>query len=354
MHRTRQKGTPAWIAYLLAGGLLLAACSPFMEQPPAAATEDVAEQVVFRVFFTSPDQLERPEGIRALVESINQAQDSVRVAMYNLSLDEVGVALLAANRRGVEVQLVMETGSMDNLWTQRLLNAGIPIVGDGREGLMHNKFVIIDESEVWTGSLNLTGSGVSLDYNNLVQIHSAEAAANYTAEFTEMFADGAFGPDEGRDTPFPVLTLSGRRVEFYFAPDDHPAGRVLELVRGARKSIEMLAYSFTLDELGEALQEKQAGGVAVRIVCDEDQVRGQGAECPILQQAGLDVRLDGSEGLMHHKVIVIDGEVVLFGSFNFTRSANERNDENLVVVFDSGMAGLFQAEFERIYEQSHE
>jgi phosphatidylserine/phosphatidylglycerophosphate/cardiolipin synthase-like enzyme len=53
-------------------------------------------------------------------------------------------------------------------------------------------------------------------------------------------------------------------------------------------------------------------------------------------------------------VIVIDSSIVIFGSFNFTRSANERNDENLVVVFDSEMARLFQMEFERIYELSDE
>jgi phosphatidylserine/phosphatidylglycerophosphate/cardiolipin synthase-like enzyme len=68
-----------------------------------------------------------------------------------------------------------------------------------------------------------------------------------------------------------------------------------------------------------------------------------------LQQAGLDVRLDNSEGTLHHKLLLIDGRIIATGSYNFTRSAEQANDENVVIFDDPGAAALLQAEFKRLY-----
>jgi phosphatidylserine/phosphatidylglycerophosphate/cardiolipin synthase-like enzyme len=78
----------------------------------------------------------------------------------------------------------------------------------------------------------------------------------------------------------------------------------------------------------------------------------QGTEYDVFQQYGLDVRLDGNGGQMHHKVIIIDRSIVITGSYNFSASAETRNDENLVIIHSPVIAGYYLDEFQRVYDQA--
>jgi phosphatidylserine/phosphatidylglycerophosphate/cardiolipin synthase-like enzyme len=124
------------------------------------------------------------------------------------------------------------------------------------------------------------------------------------------------------------------------------------LIRGAKDRIYVAIYSFTSDRLAEALIEARRRGVDVRVVMERREANVTGSEYPRLLGAGVDVRLDANPGLMHHKFMVIDGEIVVTGSYNWSAAAEERNDENLVVIRDKGVAGAFEREFERIWSQS--
>src|ERR1044071_5701737 len=115
----------------------------------------------------------------------------------------------------------MESTNMDRSDPQRMIEAGIPIIGDNRDGLMHDKFIVVDRSEVWMGSMNFTDSGAYDDNNNMMRIRSTKMSENYTKEFEEMFVDNMFGPDAVPETPNPRLTIDGTLVETYFSPDDH-------------------------------------------------------------------------------------------------------------------------------------
>jgi phosphatidylserine/phosphatidylglycerophosphate/cardiolipin synthase-like enzyme len=87
---------------------------------------------------------------------------------------------------------------------------------------------------------------------------------------------------------------------------------------------------------------------------EDEQVNSNvGTEFDPFKQAGLDVLRDGNVGQMHHKFMVIDNSIVIFGSYNFTNSAEDRNDENLLVIYNSEIAGQFIAEFQRVYAQAH-
>ena len=79
-----------------------------------------------------------------------------------------------------------------------------------------------------------------------------------------------------------------------------------------------------------------------------------GTEFDLFRQAGLDVRIDGNAGQMHHKVFIVDGKIVAFGSYNFSKSAEERNDENIIIVYNQQIAEFFMQEFERVYAEAHE
>ena len=290
-----------------------------------------------------------------LVEAIDAARLSIDVAAYSLSLNSVRNALLRAHDRGVTVRMVMETGNMDRSDPKIMMEAGIPIVGDNSDGLMHNKFVVIDKSEVWLGSMNFTDSGTYEDNNNLMRIHSTEMAENYGKEFEEMFVENAFGEKVVPETPHPVVTIDETRIDVFFSPDDGVLNALVPLLNSAKQSIHFLAFSFTSNELGDIVRAKAEAGLTVAGVMDEEQISSnQGTEFDPFQQAKLDVLIDGIAGLMHHKVIIIDEKIVAFGSYNFSKSAEERNDENLLIVYDADIAKQFILEFGRVWKQAHD
>jgi phosphatidylserine/phosphatidylglycerophosphate/cardiolipin synthase-like enzyme len=170
-----------------------------------------------------------------------------------------------------------------------------------------------------------------------------------------MFMDDLFGPDVRVGTPHPSLTIDGIRVETYFSPDDGAAARLKELIETARESIYFMAFSFTSDELAEAIIKRAEAGITVAGVLDESQVLSNtGGEWERMNQAGLEVRLDGNPRNMHHKVMIIDGEVVVTGSYNFTANAETRNDENLLVIYSSRIASQYMVEFQRVYDEGRQ
>jgi phosphatidylserine/phosphatidylglycerophosphate/cardiolipin synthase-like enzyme len=326
---------------------------PFVEEIPVHVGYGY-QGSFFELYFTDPTNpasKQESGGIeQAIIASIDSARLSVDVAIYSLSLREVANALLRARDRGVAVRVVMESDNRENSVPQALIDGGLPILGDRREGLMHDKFVIIDRSEVWTGSLNFTVNGAYEDNNNLVHIRSVKIAENYTTEFEEMYTDDLFGPDVLAATPNPSVTLDGIQVETYFSPDDSVAARLVALLQGAQESIYFMAFSFTSDEIAQVMRERASTGLIVSGVMDDSQVKSnQGSEFDPFIQAGLTVRRDGNPGLMHHKVIIIDRSIVITGSYNFTASAEDRNDENVIIFFSPQIAELYLAEFERVF-----
>ena len=142
-------------------------------------------------------------------------------------------------------------------------------------------------------------------------------------------------------------------VEVYFSPDDGTASSLVNLIQGAKECVFFMAYSFTSDDIAQAMLDRARVGVTVAGVFDESQVKSnRGGEYDNLLSSGLDVRLDGSRDRMHHKVIVIDGRVVITGSYNFSASAEERNDENTLIIHSPGIAAQFLEEFERVYDKA--
>ena len=311
----------------------------------------------FELYFTNPSSPLSPQGTGGvdgpIVDAIDAARLSVDVAAYSLSLNSVRNALIRAQDRGATVRVVMESTNMDRSDPQRLIEAGIPVVGDNRDGLMHDKFIIIDKSEVWLGSMNFTDGGAFDDNNNLIRIHSTKMAENYIKEFEEMFVDNMFGEEILPETPNPTITLDGTRIDVYFSPDDGALAGLVPVLESARESIYFLAYSFTSNQLGEIFRQKAAEELTVAGVMDEEQVRSnQGTEYDPFRQADLDVRLDGIDGLMHHKVFIIDESIVVLGSYNFSQNAEQRNDENLLIIYDPVIAEQFLFEFQRIQQQA--
>ena len=344
--------------------ILLTSCLPSTSLTPllpvptiTPTTDEVPAGDWYTVYFTDPDSPSAstfrggPDSF--LAEAIRGARISVDAAIYHLNLWSIRDALIAAHESGVRVRVVLESDNQDEVEVQDLQDAGIEILGDRRESLMHNKFVVIDGVEVWTGSMNFTINGAYRNNNNLIRIRSSRLAENYTSEFEEMFVRDMFGDRIVKNTPHPTLTIDGTQIETFFSPDDETAVRIVELVEGAQDSIYFLAFSFTSDEIADAMLARASNGVSVSGVFEESQYHSNaGTEFNRLLDAGMDVRLDGNPFNMHHKVIIVDQSIVIFGSYNFSRSAEERNDENTLIVHNTDLAAQFMAEFERVYNKA--
>jgi phosphatidylserine/phosphatidylglycerophosphate/cardiolipin synthase-like enzyme len=323
---------------------------------PGAIVETPAATEWIEVLFTDP-QAPDADSFRggpdeALSAAIDAARYSVDVAALDLDLWSLRDALIRAHLRGVTVRVVVDSDHFEVDEIQDLVEAGIEVVQDHRPSLMHHKFVIIDRSQVWTGSMNFTVNGAYRNDNNLVRVQSVNIARDYAREFEEMFVHDRFGALSLADTPYPSVMIEGVLVEVWFSPDDGVIDRVVELVSQSQDEVVIMAFALTSDPLAEALLERAQAGVSVVGVIERGQAGNAGSDVERLRQGGIELLLDGNSANMHHKVIIIDGSIVITGSYNFSRNAEEFNDENLLIIHHPSLAARFLLEWERVYTQA--
>lgn len=137
----------------------------------------------------------------------------------------------------------------------------------------------------------------------------------------------------------------------YFSPKGGCKDTLISWINRANISIHILIYSFTLDQIGEALIEAYRRGIDIKVVFEKDQVT-KDSEYWRLKEAGIPVRNDTNPRLMHNKIMIVDGEVVITGSYNWSKSAEEWNNENLIIIRSRDVAKIYEEEFERIWSES--
>ena len=143
---------------------------------PAEVTEPSASGGWYSLYFNSP-QYPDEEATRvhtmkkALVNVINGAEETLDISIYEMDLEEVGDAILAAEERGVVVRIVTDSDTIEEDETLiRLHKEKVPMVEDNRSAIMHNKFMVVDSKAVWTGSYNFTHNGTYRNNNNAIYI----------------------------------------------------------------------------------------------------------------------------------------------------------------------------------------
>lgn len=319
----------------------------------------VAGETWYEIYFTDPTcppEAERRGGIdEVIADDVARATSRVDVAAFDLDAEPLVNALIALEADGITVRVVTDSDNEALNSINRLRRNGISVVTDDRSALMHNKFIVIDDAIVWTGSLNYTTNGAYCNNNNAVRIVSDRLADNYTAEMDEMYEERSFGPRSPTDTPRRQLQIDRVLVENYFAPEEEIAPIIARVVESGRSEILFMAFSFTHEAIGEAILERAENDVTVRGVFETVGSETPFSYYPVLRDAGLStlsVRQDGNPRIMHHKVIVVDGEIVVFGSFNFSASANDSNDENVLIVHDPDFASYFVEEFEFVWDEA--
>ncbi|MDX9720298.1 MAG: phospholipase D-like domain-containing protein [Myxococcota bacterium] len=139
------------------------------------------------------------------------------------------------------------------------------------------------------------------------------------------------------------------QFEAYFSPGNECRDRIVGLINGARRAIDVAVFTISDDAIARALLDAQQRKVKLRIVSDDEKSQDLGSDIAQFERAGIAVRTDRSAGHMHHKFAIFDETQVLTGSYNWTRSAATQNEENIVVSDDPELREAFQAEFETLW-----
>ncbi len=328
--------------------------------------------------YMGPVVLGAPDDLDAVVGSfIDEATDSLAIAVQEIDSEPVARRIIAARQRGVQVRVVLEgdylvegTARPDpwvvlriggtNEGNRQILNAflraRVDVILDLNPRIFHQKFIVRDEGEpgsaVLTGSTNftLTDTGHNTDgrgnnLNHIVVLHGATAASQYLAEF-ERLRSGTFGDLHERVESRPREFNLGRiRVKPLFAPRHGPEMEVMKQMLKAKSSIDFAMFTFSntsgIDDTMLRLAQIDPP-MRIRGVLDRGQGVQSWAPTQALKAAGVELYMNkpGTEvRKLHHKLMVIDEQLVIAGSFNYTEPATLFNDENIVVLGDLDATG---------------
>ena len=148
-----------------------------------------------------------------------------------------------------------------------------------------------------------------------------------------------------------ISTLA--KIEVYFSLSDNPQKEIIQNINRAQASINIAMYIFTDREIALPLVKAQERGVKVRLYLDKDQVEYQYSQSRFLVQKGIKTRVSSNKYIMHNKFAIIDNRLLLTGSYNWTFSANNRNDENLMVIDDPEIIEIFQNQFVNLWTNKY-
>lgn len=376
---------------------------------------------------------------RVITDNISNAKQSLDIAVQELRLPNIAKAIVDAKLRGVQVRLILEN-NYSRAWSEftpeqisklnarnrdqykefqkfadinrdgrlseeeldrrdglRLIKgSNIPWIDDTADGskgsgLMHHKFMVIDNQVVVLGSANFTMSDIHGDFskpetrgnaNNLLRIDSKELANHFKKEFNIMWGDGPGGkPDSlfGIKKPsrkIDYLIVGGAQIRIKFSPDpeDTPreqtsSGLISTAIAGTKQSVDMALFVYSDQFISTILGERQRDNVQIRTLVDSQFAYRDYSST--LDMWGLQSTQDCKTGkssvwkqplktvgipnlasgdLLHHKFGILDRSLILTGSHNWTHAANHTNDETLVAIQNETVASHYQREFERLYQ----
>ena len=138
-------------------------------------------------------------------------------------------------------------------------------------------------------------------------------------------------------------------VQVLFSPSDDCAAQIFRCLNEAQKSIDVAMYYFTNRILAQALVKAKGRGVKVRVYLDDSQRDEKYSKGRYLEGKGINVKYEDGVGLMHDKFCIIDDDKVTTGSFNWTVSADLKNDENLLIIHSRKIAGEYRKQFEKLW-----
>ncbi len=303
-----------------------------------------------------------PDNLRdVIVGFINDAEKRLDIAVQEIDNFDIAKAIVDARQRKVRVRIITE---LDYLRETRrrdepfepggplepnrtilsaILRSATSVYADLNPNIFHQKFIIRDDRSLLTGSTNFTDTGTSENLNHVVVVHDPDVTKEYRNEFKEI-REGSFGRFDRHKTTPRDLMVGSMPVKVLFAPDHNPEMEFMKQISKARRRIDFAIFTFSKSSgIDDALAQAKRAGIDIKGVLDAKQANQTWAAKKPLQEAGVQLHLVKKQrGLnkLHHKLMVIDDEVVIAGSFNYTGPANVVNDENIIIFGDRDTASV--------------
>lgn len=145
-------------------------------------------------------------------------------------------------------------------------------------------------------------------------------------------------------------TRTNRTVEAWFSPKADCPSRIRSFLAQATRTVDICVFTITDDRLTSAVLEAHARGVKIRIITDNDKAADLGSDADQFLQAGVQLRVDRTPYHMHHKFAIVDGGLLLNGSYNWTRGAATSNEENFIISDDKTLVAAFSAAFNKLWD----
>lgn len=307
----------------------------------------------FNIYYNSPPNANYID--KRVSDVIDASQNYCYVAVYALNRERIVDSLIAAKLDGVDVRVVTDSDyryESGYAWAyDELASYGIPVVCDGRSALMHNKFVVVDGAKVVTGSYNFTDEQTTDDKNNVIIITSSGIATRYKNEFLQMY-NGTFGTSKVDYSG--TNTVDGSTVYTKFSPKANIRSSINYHIGTANSSIYFNIFTFTDQGIADKLISRKNAGVTVKGSFDAWQAGSSYSQYDYMKGAGVAVRKDTYNGLLHDKFIAIDGGTssgprTITGSFNWTASADTSNDENVLIIQDATVTNSYKGNAIYVY-----
>jgi phosphatidylserine/phosphatidylglycerophosphate/cardiolipin synthase-like enzyme len=364
-----------------------------------------------------------------IVKEILSAEKTIDIAIQALSLPTIAQVLAQRKKAGIKIRVIMENNyakpwikitpkqaeqlalEQQSIWAEffsvvdanndgflsqaeiangdvlTILNRNnIPWKDDTSDsssgsGLMHHKFIVIDQKRVISGSPNFTLSSLHGDKGyedsfgnteHLLIINSSPLAKLYTEEFNFMW-NGLFGVNKPK-RQVKIIKVNNAEIKVNFSPDSQSIpftstsnGLISQTIGNAKQSVDFALFVFSDQEIANQLQELHRRNLRIRGIIDSNfayvdysktldmcGLALANKDCKInqipwqrsLQTIG--VPSISKADKMHHKFAVIDNSIVITGSHNWTAAGNYRNDENLLVINSPIVAAHFNQEMERL------
>lgn len=313
------------------------------------------------LLYMGPDTVGGKDNLlNPIIDFINGAKKRLFIAVQELDCKPIAEAIIRAKQRKVLVKIVLEADYLiaktalqnpfiaggpyepNRVLHAAILRAKIKVNADFNPHIFHQKFIIRDSESVLTGSTNFTDTGTSVNLNHIIIIHNKDIAKIYSKEFKEI-QQGHFGKlNEGHDPRPKEIEISDIRVKTLFAPDHNPEMEIMKQIAKARNRIDFAIFTFSKSSgIDDQLVLSHNAGINIKGAMYRSQANQKWSAKDILKNAGLELYLVPKSGQypnkprkLHHKLMVIDEQLIIAGSFNYTGPANTTNDENILVIGD--------------------
>ena len=151
---------------------------------------------------------------------------------------------------------------------------------------------------------------------------------------------------------FSLFKTSGKAMnKAYFSPGTECQQAIISAINNAKNSIRICVFTISDDLITQAILAAHQRNISIKLLTDNEKLLDVGSDIRQLAQAGLEIRTDNTKNHMHHKFAIIDHELLISGSYNWTRSAAMYNHENIIVSDSKDLVQDFLAAFEKLWNE---